>query len=455
MSDLPRGWVATNLGDAIDYGKTEKVDPSELTDSDWVLELEDIEKNSSRLLQRLTFKQRNSKSTKNRFQTGDVLYGKLRPTLNKIILADAPGVCTSEITPLRPPEGISPQYIFYALKRDAFLEYVASVNHGMDMPRLGTQAGRDAPLPLAPTKEQHRIVAKLNSLTARSSRARRELDRIPTLIARYKQAILAKAFSGELTESLRTSEGSEEGLPSSWCWETVQALAADLPRAIQSGPFGSNLLHSEFRSTGRLVIGIDNVQNGYFSPGSQNRISEAKFSELEKYRARAGDVLITVMATVGRTCVVPDDIEPAIITKHVYRISPDRSRVDPSYLMNALRGSEAMLEQMGANIRGQTRPGINGAILKALRVPLAPIAEQLEIVRRIDSAFAWLDKIATEHARAAALLPKLDQAILAKAFRGELVAQNPNDEPASELLARLSAERSPDVGTKRNRRAVK
>jgi type I restriction enzyme, S subunit len=82
-------------------------------------------------------------------------------------------------------------------------------------------------------------------------------------------------------------------------WACIEELAADDNRAIQSGPFGSNLLHSEFRETGYLVIGIDNVQDGIFSLGSQNRIGKTKFFELECFRTRPHDVLVTAMATVG------------------------------------------------------------------------------------------------------------------------------------------------------------
>ncbi|MDP3850438.1 MAG: hypothetical protein Q8Q59_08050 [Luteolibacter sp.] len=99
--EMPEGWIACLLGDVIDYGKTQKAEPSEISAKSWILELEDIEKDTSRLLSRVTFAERKSKSTKNRFQTGDVLYGKLRPYLNKILIADQPGYCTTEIIPLR------------------------------------------------------------------------------------------------------------------------------------------------------------------------------------------------------------------------------------------------------------------------------------------------------------------------------------------------------------------
>ena len=102
MSDfsIPSEWLQIKLGEVIDYGKTEKIEPTKIANDTWVLELEDIEKDNSKIINRQTFAERQSKSTKNKFYKNDVLYGKLRPYLNKIVLADNDGVCTTEIIPL-------------------------------------------------------------------------------------------------------------------------------------------------------------------------------------------------------------------------------------------------------------------------------------------------------------------------------------------------------------------
>ena len=101
-SRQPSSWEQCQLGDVVDYGTTQKAEPEEIPSDAWVLELEDIEKDTSKVLQRVTFAHRQSKSTKNRFAIGDVLYGKLRPYLNKVIRADQDGYCTTEIVPLKP-----------------------------------------------------------------------------------------------------------------------------------------------------------------------------------------------------------------------------------------------------------------------------------------------------------------------------------------------------------------
>jgi len=163
---FPVSWAFTNLGNVTEYGLTQKAEPNEINDSDWVLELEDIEKNTSKLLTRAYFFDRQSKSTKNRFEIGDVLYGKLRPYLNKVIIADSSGYCTTEIIPLKASSYLDNRYLFYWLKHPLFLDYVEAESHGLNMPRLGTKTGRAAPFVLAPINEQKRIADKLDTVLA-------------------------------------------------------------------------------------------------------------------------------------------------------------------------------------------------------------------------------------------------------------------------------------------------
>lgn len=150
QQNIPQSWAWSSLGEVADYGKTTKVEPSVIKPEEWVLELEDIEKDTSKLLQRVRNSERLSKSAKNRFNRGDVLYGKLRPYLNKVLLADEDGVCSTEIVPLTAPVGIDKRYLFYSLKRPGLVEYVTNISHGLNMPRIGTKAGRDAQIPISP-----------------------------------------------------------------------------------------------------------------------------------------------------------------------------------------------------------------------------------------------------------------------------------------------------------------
>ena len=162
--ELPQGWEWVRLGEITNFGITEKLDF--IPDETWVLDLEDIEKDTSRLLQKYKFSERNSLSAKNSFQTGDVLYGKLRPYLNKVIVADEAGVCTTEILPFRCFGPFSSNYFKFALRSPYFISYVNARSYGMKMPRLGTEDGRKAYFPLPSLAEQHRIVTKVDELMA-------------------------------------------------------------------------------------------------------------------------------------------------------------------------------------------------------------------------------------------------------------------------------------------------
>lgn len=160
----PAGWELVRLGEVVDYNGRQKTEPKNIPKDAWLLELEDIEKDTSRIVQRLSAGERNPQSTKSAFKSEDVLYGKLRPYLNKVIVADSDGYCTTEIAPIRIYCDILPEYLKYALKRPEFLDYVNSKSYGMKMPRLGTNDAVHALLPLPPLPEQHRIVEKVDAL---------------------------------------------------------------------------------------------------------------------------------------------------------------------------------------------------------------------------------------------------------------------------------------------------
>lgn len=199
--DVPAKWRWTRLGEITNFGTTIK--KNEIPDDAWVLDLEDIEKDSSKLLQKARFSERNSLSDKNSFTKGDVLYGKLRPYLNKVLVAEDDGFCTTEILPFRCHGPFVARYFMIALKSPYFLSYVNAKSYGMKMPRLGTEDGRQALFPLPPLAEQHRIVAKVDELmalcdhlNARSADAESaHAQLVQTLLDRLTQASDATDFA--------------------------------------------------------------------------------------------------------------------------------------------------------------------------------------------------------------------------------------------------------------------
>ncbi|HZH72753.1 MAG TPA: restriction endonuclease subunit S [Mariniphaga sp.] len=162
--DLPEGWVWCRLGELCNFGETISAMPDNIPDDAWVLELEDIQKDTGEIVQYKTKAERESKSSKHVFYKGDVLYSKLRPYLNKVTIAGKDGYCSSEILPLQFCKDIYPQYAICFLRSPTFVDYAIERSYGVKMPRLGTEDGRNALFPLPPLAEQQRIVAKVNEL---------------------------------------------------------------------------------------------------------------------------------------------------------------------------------------------------------------------------------------------------------------------------------------------------
>ena len=180
--DLPRNWAWVSIGTAFLYDAGAKRGPKALDQSPWLLELENIEKDTGRLVLRVRSAEGASQSTKSEFLPGDILYGKLRPYLNKVLVADEPGYSTTEIVAIRPYLPLCSEYCALALRRPDFVKYVTRLGQGTKMPRLRTEDAVVAPFPLPPLAEQHRIVAKVDELMAlcdrlEAARADRETTR--------------------------------------------------------------------------------------------------------------------------------------------------------------------------------------------------------------------------------------------------------------------------------------
>lgn len=431
--EIPPTWLKINLGDVVDYGSTNKAEPNEISDNTWVLELEDIEKGTSKVLQKLKFSERNSKSTKNRFEPGDVLYGKLRPYLNKVIYATDAGVCTTEIIPIKSNLAINSKYLFYWLKHPYFIDYVTEVSHGVNMPRLGTDAGKKAPFVLAPLAEQRRIADKLDTVLTRVDAVQDRLARITPLLKRFRQSILAAATSGQLTEEWRKKNNSLHEVSLGECARFIDYRGKT----------------PEKTSSGIPLITAKNVKAGYLNIDPQEFIADNAYDAwMTRGIPKKGDVLITTEAPLGNVTLINWDYKFALAQRLICLNFDEK--IIGAYAAIALQSYEFQ-KKLNEQSSGSTVAGIKASRLKELTIPLVSLEEQTEIVRRVELLMGYADRLEARLQAAQTATERLTPALLAKAFRGELVPQDPSDEPAAELLRRLREARAAATPTKPKR----
>jgi type I restriction enzyme S subunit len=440
--DLPSTWALTSLGAVVDYGSTTKSEPSQISSEDWVLELEDIEKDSSRLLQRITFGQRQSKSTKSRFQSGDLLYGKLRPYLNKVLIADRAGYCTTEIVPIRTGPHLDNRYLFYWLKHPAFLKYVEAKSHGMNMPRLGTDTAKAAPFVLAPRSEQTRIADQLDKLLARVQACNDRIDQVPSTLKRFRQSVLAAATSGRLTQDWR----DEAKNSSEWSAVRLSDVIVEMRNGLAAKPTET--------SPGAKILRISAVRAGRLDL-TDHRYLVVNEKDAVQYSLKENDLLFTryngSLEYVGVCALVRSNANGYVYPDKLIRVRLNRTKANAQFI-EIVFGSEHVRHQIENFVKSSAgQKGISGTDLKSTHFMLPPIDEQSEIVRRVEALFKLADRIEARYMAARAQAQRLTPLLLAKAFRGELVQQDPQDEPASVLLERIATTKPAKARTSRER----
>jgi type I restriction enzyme, S subunit len=253
-------------------------------------------------------------------------------------------------------------------------------------------------VPLFSLPEQRRIAAILDQADALRAKRREALAQLD----RLTQAIFVEMF-GDLAGN-------------GWAMSTVESMAKPDKGSIRTGPFGSQLLHSEFVDEGVAVLGIDNAVKNEFRWGESRFISEQKYRELKRYKVFPGDVLITIMGTCGRCAVVPDDIPEAINTKHLCCITLDSAQCLPSFLQAYFLLHPTAREYLGQTAKGAVMDGLNMGIIKAMPVPLVPMALQQTFATRAQA----IEALKAQHRAALADLDALFTSLQHRAFRGEL-----------------------------------
>ena len=484
LSDLPDGWAWTTLGEIIKPSK-EKVNPLEIKEIPYI-SLEHIEKGAGRLLGHGS--SNDVRSSKTKFNCGDLLYGKLRPYLNKVYISDFEGVCSTDLLVFPKNESFSNEFLLYRFLCRDFVSYASHNVSGVNLPRVNFQTLSRFKIALPPLPEQHRIVAKIEELFTKLDAGIIALHKVQAQLKRYRQSVLKAAFEGKLTEAWRaehqdeiepasvllkrvlkerrekweaeqleqmkakgkipkdekwksrykepaapdTSELSE--LPKQWVWATVEELLTKIQ-------YGSSRKTSD-DANGVPVLRMGNIVEGKIVPGSLKYLPK-EHDEFPELLLNKGDLLFNRTNSrelVVKTAVYTGSPNQCSFASYLIRVRFN-SGIDAlivAHYLNSMYGKNWILSVVSQQA-GQAN--VNGTKLKLLSVPIPPEEEQQTLVEEVDRCFSMADvveRIITAELKRA---EQLRQSILKKAFSGALVPQNPNDEPVSVLLERIKTEK--------------
>lgn len=479
MSGLPEGWTRATGTDVFEYVTSGSRGWSQHYSSDGAkfirignlnhntiaLDLRDIQHVQPPL---------NAEGKRTRLQPGDIVVSITAELGMVALIPDDIGEAyiNQHVALARPKPGNDPRYLAW---------YLASDEDGKrqlrDLKRGATKVGlrlddiRELQFPIPPLPEQKRIADKLDTLLARVDACREHLDRVPAILKRFRQSVLAAATSGELTREWRESNpGMVDSRPLARAVAKAHAAAGGHKAGNAAPPTdGVHDLSADMFPQGWSLLTLRDIVEptrpityGILKPGPEldegvpyvrvadfpndrlnlrtiRKTSPAMDEEFKRSRLRRGDVLLSIRGTVGRLVVVPSELENANITQDSARLSI-QPEVNAAFVLWVLR-SDLVQQRMRGAVKGVAVRGINIGDVRALQVPLPSRAEQDEIVRRVDTLLSQSDEIATLVERANRRVEVLAPSVLAKAFRGDLVPQDPTDEPAAALLARIAAAR--------------
>jgi type I restriction enzyme S subunit len=384
-----------------------------------------------------------------------------------------PAVFASYLIRFKAYDPITAEYIDYFLKSREYWNQISDFAAGIAIPNVNASKLEELILPLPPLAEQRRIVAKLDAVMAKVEANKRRLEKIPPLLKRFRQSVLAAAVSGKLTEEWRLNNKSSAmdeirevierrktsgikknrinislrkdltlpSIPDSWEWCDLEFLLDESSYfcygVVQPG---ADVVNQQ------KLIRVQDLANGKILDSQLRGISWKIDNEYKRSKVKANDLLVTVVGTIGRTAIVNDSQNGFNIARAVARV-PIRD-FSPYYVKLFIDSSLGQ-DWLNNDAREVARKTLNLDQLRTLPVPIPPQREQEEIVQRVEQLFSLAEKIESRYIKAKGMLDKLPQSILAKAFRGELVEQDPDDEPAMGLLERIKQNSEASVGVKK------
>ena len=329
--------------------------------------------------------------------------------------------------------GIVPELLMYRLRHDADSGALQDAFTGTTIKHLPQESLSRYEIPLPPINEQERIADKLDAVLARVDSCRERLDRVSAILKRFRQAVLAAATSGTLTEEWR----DETRCSTEWRQTTVRSLLTDIRYGTAKKCF--------YEPKKTPVLRIPNVLDGRVSH-EDVKYAEFEKEELGKLALAPGDILVIrsngSLGLVGRTALVTEREEGFLYAGYLIRLRVNQALARPAYLSISLASpvSRDIIERVARSTSGVNN--INAEEIKGIVISLPGVEEQDEIIQRVEALFAYADRLEARYTAARAQVERLTPALLAKAFRGELVPQDPNDEPASVLLDGIRAARA-------------
>lgn len=365
------------------------------------------------------------KSLKNVFHSRQILYGKLRPYLNKHDIATFNGVCSTDILVFDTTSLSIPEYINFFFDQNTFIEYVVSNSKGINLPRVSESVILNSKCPLPPLPEQQRIVDRIENLFAKLDEAKQKAQDALDSFETRKAAILHKAFTGELTAQWRKEHGV--GMES-WAEKTLQDVCS---MKITDGTHKTPTYCD--RDEGIPFISAKDVTTEKICWDNIKYITPALHKELyTRLAPQIGDVLLAKNGTTGVAAIVDTNkIFDLYVTLAVLR--PNTQIIIPRYLLNIVN-SPICKNQFDDHLTGIGVPNLHLRDIKAVLIQVPSIEEQAEIVRILDDLLAKEQQAKEAAEKVLEQIDLTKKAILARAFRGELGTNDPNEESAVELL---------------------
>jgi type I restriction enzyme S subunit len=395
--------VWTTLGEISNYGECNNVSVDSITDDDWVLELEDLEKDTAKIIQTLSRSKRSIKGVRHRFNKGDILYSKLRTYLNKVLVAPQSGYCTTEIMPFNSYCNVSSYYLNHVLRSAYFLDYTQQCGYGVKMPRLSTTDACNGMIPLPPLAEQKRIVKEIEHWFSLIDIIERGKDDLQTTIKQAKSKILDLAIHGKLVPQDPNDEPASEllkrinpkaevtcdnghypnipfDIPRNWIWVELGKIgrwqSGSTPNRLNKAYYGGNI---PWLKTGDLNDGYITHIPEYITEKALNETS-VKLNPIGSvliamYGATIGKIgILTFAATTNQACCACDVFEG----------------IEKEYLFYFLLSHKEEFIKLGG---GGAQPNISKEKIVSTYIPLPPNAEQIRIIKTIHQLFDQLDII--------------------------------------------------------------